>query len=143
MKKITLFILILLVVISLAVSCLRETSFSQKISGKWKMVKVLELNKDVTENHNPNNDRWISFKADPDSLTGGTFKSGTGEETENTGKWYFNEKINELHLDSDIGEEDDSYWEVSFTVDTMFWKGRKFEFNKRFEIIQKRAGESE
>ena len=76
-------------------------------------------------------------------MTGGTFKSGTGEETENTGKWYFNEKINELHLDSDIGEEDDSYWEVSFTVDTMFWKGRKFEFNKRFEIIQKRAGESE
>ena len=115
----------------------------EKISGKWKMVKVLELSEDVTASHNPNNERWISFKADPDSLTYGSFKSGTGEKTENTGKWYFNEKINELHMDNNAGEEDDSYWEVSLNADTMFWRGRKFEFNKRFEIIHKKARELE
>ena len=139
MKKISLLILTLLFILSFAVSCSRETSFSEKISGKWKMVKVLELNDDVTENHNPGNNRWISFKANPDTSFQGTFESGTGEERENTGKWFYDEKLNEFFLDSDAGEEDDSYWQVSFNADTMCWKGRKFEFNKRFEIFYKKA----
>ena len=139
MKKFDPFILILLVIVVLSFSCSSENSFSEKISGKWKMVKVLELNEDVTENHNPGNNRWISFKADPDFPAGGTFESAAGEERENTGKWSFSEKDNELFLDSDAGEDDDSYWEVSFNADSMFWRGRKFEFNKRFEIIHKKA----
>jgi hypothetical protein len=139
MREANPYILILTTVLIVIFSCSREISFSEKISSKWDMIKVVELSEDVTEIHNPNNNRWISFKADTDSPAIGSFKSGTGRKTENTGKWSFSEESNELYLDSDAGVEDDSYWEVSFNADSMFWNGRKFEFNKRFEIIHKKS----
>lgn len=136
MKKLNLYKLLVGSILTLAFSCSGQMNFSEKISGKWIMVKVLELSEDVTENHNPDQNRWISFKADPDIPGSGSFESGPGEEEiGNTGKWFFNEKEKEFFLDSDAGEEDDSYWEVSFNSDSMRWKGRKFEFNKRFEIF--------
>ena len=139
MKKNNPFILVLFLTVALSFSCSSENSFNEKISGKWKMVKVLELSEDVTASHNPGNNRWISFKANADIPFKGNFKSGTGEERENTGKWFYNDKKKEFFLDSDAGEEDDSYWEVLFNADSMYWKGRKFEFNKRFEIFYKKA----
>ena len=139
MKKISLINLTPLFILLLTVSCSSGESFSKKISGKWLMVKVLELSEDVTQSHNANNNRWISFKASPDNPFEGSFESGTGEERENSGKWFYKEKTNEFFLDSDAGEEDDSYWDVSFNADSMYWKGRKFEFNKRFEIFYKKA----
>lgn len=139
MKKITQIKLILTCILTLVLSCSKEMNFSENITGKWIMVKVLELSEDVTENHNPHKNRWISFKADPDILGSGSFESGTGRVTENTGKWFFNEKEKEFFLDSNAGEDDDSYWEVSFNADSMQWKGRKFEFNKRFEIFYKKS----
>jgi hypothetical protein len=139
MKKFYLHKLLAGGILTLAFSCSVQNNFSENISGKWIMVKVLELSEDVTDNHNPDQNRWISFKADPDIPGSGSFESGTGEEMKNTGKWFFNEKEKEFFLDSDAGEEDDSYWEVSFNSDSMHWKGRKFEFNKRFEIFYKKS----
>jgi len=140
MKKINTLIFILTFILVISFSCSNRNSFSEKISGKWMMVKVLELSEDVTNNHNPGNNRWISFIAEPDTPDSWRFESGTGEDRENTGKWFYNTKENVLFLDSDAGEGDDSYWEVSFKADSMYWKGRKFEFNKRFEIFYKKAG---
>jgi hypothetical protein len=57
-----------------------------------------------------------------------------------SGKWFYDEKTNEFFLDGNAGQEDDSYWRVSLNDDSMYWKGRKFEFNKRFEIFFKKAG---
>jgi hypothetical protein len=139
MKAINYNVLILSVIIIFALSCSSSSNFGKKISGKWFMVKVMELSKDVTASHNPNNNRWISFKADKDFSFKGSFESGTGEERENTGKWFYDDKTKEFFLDSDAGEDDDSYWEVSFNADSMYWKGKKFEFNKRFEIFYKKA----
>ena len=101
---------------------------SKSIIGNWKMVKVLEMSEDVTEKHNPDNSRWIIFNEDS------TFVSGSAEKKENTGRWTIDETTKELYLDSDAGEDDDSYWEVSFNDNLMDWKGRRFEFNKRFEM---------
>jgi hypothetical protein len=70
--------------------------------------------------------------------TEGSFVSGRGDYRENTGKWIINEKEKELFIDSDAGEDDDSYWEISIDNDKMFWKGKKFEFNKRFEIVHRK-----
>jgi hypothetical protein len=139
MKKVNHSILIIFFILSLAVFCSGGSNFGKKISCKWFMVKVLELSKNVTASHNPKNNRWISFKADKNFSFQGSFESGTGEERENTGKWFYDEKTKEFFLDSDAGEDDDSYWEVSFNADSMNWKGRKFEFNKRFEIFYKKA----
>jgi hypothetical protein len=96
------------------------------------MIKVLELSKDVTAKHNPDNSRWVSFQKDS------TFESGAGEKTDNTGKWIIDENEKELYLDSDAGEDDNSYWEVTFDANIMHWKGGRFEFNKRFEIVHQR-----
>ena len=67
----------------------------------------------------------------------GTFKSGGDPYGENTGKWSFNEQ-EILFIDSDAGEDDDSYWQVKISKDTMIWQGMKFDFAKRFEIIHQK-----
>jgi len=139
MKKFNSHKLILGGILILAFSCSEQLNFGEKISGKWNMVKVLEFSEDVTENHNPGHNRWISFKADPETPFEGSFESGTGGVMKNTGRWFLNEKGEEFFLDSDAGEEDDSYWVVTFSSDSMHWKGRKFEFNKRFEIFYKKS----
>ena len=118
-----------LIFIFLTFSCSSGNDIKKEIIGKWKMTKVKELSEDVTQRHNPDKDRWIRFKEDDE-----TFESGKGDTKGNSGKWSYNEKENELYLDSDAGEDDDSYWSVTIIKDTMVWKGRKFEFNKRFEI---------
>jgi hypothetical protein len=114
-----------------------DSGLSKKIEGKWEMIKVMELSEDVTESHNPDNDRWIHFKSNSAVDTEGTFVSGKGENNENTGKWIIDKK--ELFIDSDAGEDDDSYWEISIDNDKMYWKGQRFEFNKRFEIVHRRV----
>ena len=111
----------------------------KQIPGKWKMDKVMEESEDVTQIHNPDNNRWIRFEKQSDIVNGGLFESGSWDKTENTGKWYYDEKENEMYLDSDAGEDDDSYWSITIKNDTMKWKGRRFEFNKRFEILHTRV----
>jgi hypothetical protein len=45
-----------------------DHSLSKEIIGKWEMFTVLELSEDVTENHNPDNDRWIHFMPEQKDL---------------------------------------------------------------------------
>ncbi len=120
-------------------SCRGDISIKDKIIGKWKMIKVLELSEDVTERHNPDKNRWIRFLEDRSINEGGLFESGRDNVKENSGKWFYDKGEKELYLDSDAGEDDDSYWSVTIEKNTMLWKGRKFEFNKRFEIEYVRA----
>lgn len=136
MKRTNSILIILLVSIACIPFCSRKNSISERIIGKWKMTKVLELTEDVTEKHNPDNNRWIRFINDPETENGGTFESGSGDKTENTGKWFINK--DELFIDSDAGEEDDSYWQIKIDEDEMYWKGKRFDFNKRFEIFHER-----
>ena len=124
------FILYFSILLSYNFAYSQSDSLNKLIIGKWKMIKVVELSKDVTEKHNPDNNRWISFKEDS------TFESGAGEKKDNTGRWSIDNK--ELFLDSDAGENDDSYWEVKFDGNIMDWQGKRFEFNKRFEIIHEK-----
>lgn len=123
MKKI---IPVLLVVVLF--SCSSDKGLSENILGRWYMSKVYELGKDVTVQHNPQNKRWINFN------NNGTFESGGDPAGYNTGKWSVDLNNNILFLDSDAGEDDDSYWILKFEDDIMKWQGTKFEFNKRFKI---------
>lgn len=127
MNKALVFIIVLLVI-----SCSTDRDINNIIIGKWYMSKVYELGEDVTEQHNPLNERWVNFKED------GTFESGGKPAEYNAGKWNIDPETGELYLDSDAGEEDDSYWKVSFIEGRMNWQGSKFEFNKRFSIEHER-----
>ena len=68
---------------------------------------------------------------------GGYFESGRGDQKENTGRWSF--KGFEIFIDSNAGDDDDSYWQVIIKGDTMHWIGQRFDFNKRFEIFYDRV----
>ncbi len=100
-----------------------------EIQGKWNMYKVIQDAKDVTAEHNPNKDRYVIFNKD------NTFESGGKPFGKNTGKYDFNLNDKTLFLDSDAGQEDDSYWKVTFKSDTMYWQGYGSEWAKDFVLI--------
>ncbi len=108
-------------------------TIGHQIQGRWNMTTILMDQADVTSEHNPANNRYIIFNTDH------TFESGGDPAGKNTGKWEFDESSRTLFLDSDAGEEDDSYWIVSINGDLMHWQGTHFEFNSRFSIDHTRA----
>ncbi len=108
------------------VSC-AKTNVEDQILGRWEMSKVLQTGKDVTDQHNPERNRFINFNPD------GTFESGGDPFGPNTGKYSFDEKGN-LYLDSDAGPDDDSSWLVNISENEMIWKGLANEFAREFEL---------
>lgn len=96
------------------------------------MESVVQSGNDVTSQHNPKNNRYISFLED------GTFESGGDPFGINTGKYSF-DKSGSLLLDSEAGPEDDSIWDISFEEDLMVWKGLGSEFARNFILKHRRA----
>lgn len=72
---------------------------------------------------------------------GHSVESGGDPYGKNTGRWTLDETTNELYLDSDAGEEDDSHWIVRIEGSTMHWKGTRGDFNTRFSIEHVRAAD--
>ena len=106
---------------------------SEQMVGRWKMDKVImDTTDDVTSEHNPQGNRYISFNNDQ------TFKSGGDPYGENTGRWTLDGVSGELFLDSDAGEEDDSHWIITIDGDQMRWQGTNNAFNSRFVIHHNR-----
>lgn len=110
----------------------RDRSLSAVVVGTWDMEEVYQDGQGVTEQHDPSDNRWFAFESD------GTFISDGDPHGRNTGRWTLNEQTQELHIDSDAGENDDSYWIVSVEGNTMHWQGARFEWNKRFELVHLR-----
>jgi len=109
------------------------SSPNNTITGKWLMHKVIQNKQDVTDEHDPHNERFLVLN--PDS----SFESGGRPFGANTGKYSFNASENQLFLDSDTGPEDDSYWKVNISNDTMYWQGVGTAWAEDFQIIQTRA----
>jgi hypothetical protein len=105
----------------------------QKLEGKWMMHQVLQDGEDVTEEHNPQQDRYIIFWED------GIFESGGTPYGSNTGRYTYAPEEGSLFLDSDAGPDDDSRWKVTIEQDTMKWQGVGGEWANRFRIIHHRS----
>jgi len=118
----------ILIFLGLIVGC--TSSPTDEITGKWFMYKVIQNEQDVTSEHNPYNERYLTLKVDS------SFESGGRPYGENTGKYVFNEKENTLFLDSDAGPDDDSHWNVTISNDTMYWQGYGSEWAENFRIVQ-------
>jgi hypothetical protein len=103
------------------------------IIGKWKMVTVLEGNQDVTPLMNPEDDRWIEFKAD------GSFKSGGGSHGSNSGTYLVDNIEKTLQLDSDAGEDDNSQWRLQFREDLLYMRGIGSQRQEMTTVISQRV----
>ena len=97
------------------------------------MERVLDCGTDTTDAHNPADDRYVVPRAD------GSFESGGQPYGLNTGRWYFNPAYNELTLDSDLGDADDTFWIVTVEGRQMEWAGVWSETARRFRIFARRA----
>ncbi|PHN04280.1 hypothetical protein CRP01_22215 [Flavilitoribacter nigricans DSM 23189 = NBRC 102662] len=112
--------------------CGETTLQSDQLVRKWEMGTIMQNGQDVSDQHNPENNRWIELKAD------GTFVSDGDPYGRNTGKWSYDETTSELFLDSDAGEGDDSYWTISSTGDQLVLKGARSEFTREFSMVWKK-----
>ncbi len=122
--------LILLLLIFLS-SCGQLDHLDQEIVGTWTMEKVYEYEKDVTEKHNPSDDRWIEFKSD------GTFESGGQPFGRNTCRWTADNERSILYIDSDV-DDDDSEWHVTFDKDQSIWTGIGHPRKENTKLIHRR-----
>jgi len=107
---------ICLLLFGLVMASCQSRNAQDQLVGTWLMDKVYEYDKDVTEKHNPNNDRWIEFKSD------GTFISDGQPFGYNKGRWRVENEQSILYLDSDV-DDDDSEWKISFNDDKTIWTG--------------------
>ena len=118
-----------LIMVLLAFAIIGCSSDNQELIGKWQMHKVIQSGVDVSEEHNPNNDRIITIYADS------TFETNGTPFGKNMGKYKYDNVEMTLFLDSDAGPEDDSQWKVRFSEDTMYWQGFGTEWADEFELI--------
>ena len=109
------------------------TSSDRALVGRWDMERITDGRTDVTAEANPAGDRFITLHAD------GTFESGGQPYGRNTGRWTLDPAYNELILESDLGDADDSYWIVTLDGDEMEWAGVRSETARRFRILSRRA----
>ena len=121
----------------LMVSCSASKSLNSELSHTWKMMQVTSEGEDVTQEHNPNNDRFIQFKPD------GTFKSGGTPMGVNTGKYILDINAGTLFLDSDAGEDDDSKWNVQIGSNQMVWTGIGSAWHQNFKLTFEKIPDSE
>ena len=112
------------------ISC--SSNESQSINGKWLLHAVVQSGENVTEEHDPFDERFLTINED------GTFASGGRPFGENTGKYELNQEDMTLFFDSDLGEEDDSNWIVTLNGDTMHWQGYGTAWAEDFELIHVR-----
>lgn len=110
-------------------ACQESSITSDQLINKWNMGAIIQNEKDVSAQHNPNHNRWIELQAD------GTFISDGDPYGRNTGKWTFDQKTKELFLDSDVGEGDDSYWIMSSTNNGMILTGTRSAFTRQFSMV--------
>ena len=117
--------------------CISVTVQAQKLErkliGKWEMSLVIMDGTDVTEEHNPKNNRFFIFEEN------GTFESGGDPYGKNTGRVFVNNLNRTIYIDSDQGADDDSMWIVSFDKDEMIWSGTNTDWNGRFEVRHKKV----
>lgn len=119
----------LLLLIAACQSTQTPASTESLLIGRWDMAQVYDGGEDVTAEHNPAGNRWVAFASE------GTFISDGDPYGRNAGRWTYDPATQELYLDSDAGEGDDSYWIVQVEGDEMHWQGARSAFTKRFEIV--------
>lgn len=112
-------------------SCIQSNRLDKNIIGTWTMDKVYEYGNEVTEKHNPKNDRWIEFKAD------GSFISDGEPFGRNSGRWTTDNDKSILYIDSDV-DDDDSEWKVTFNKDQITWTGIGHPRKENTKLIHKR-----
>jgi hypothetical protein len=110
-----------------------ELSARDALVGRWDMERVLDDGTDVTAQANPDGNRFLVLHAD------GTFEGGGRASDRNSGRWVYREGTRRLGLDSDLGPDNDSIWEVTLRGNRMEWAGVGSDYARRFRITSRRV----
>lgn len=121
----------LIILITGLFSCSISQTPEKQLIGKWTMVKVYNDENDVTNKHNPKNNRWIKFNRN------GSYESGGDPYGDNDGEWELDSEKLILFLDSKM-EDDDSEWEISFEDNKTIWTGIGTPRQEQFKLIHKK-----
>ena len=124
-------ILSLIILITGLFSCSSNQDPNKQLVGKWTMVKVYDGKNDVTNKHNPKNNRWIKFNRN------GSFESGGDPHGYNDGNWELDPEKLILFLDSNT-EGDDSEWKIIFDGNKTIWTGIGTPRQERFKLISEK-----
>ncbi len=114
-------------------ACATTATLPEEMAGKWRMAGIRIFENDASPTLNPMNNRWISFSP------AGTFRSGSGDETENAGTFSFSAEEARLDLDSDAGPGDDSSWRLTLRHDSLFMRGIGTERQNNSELVLVRS----
>lgn len=112
-------------------SCDSKDNLNKKILGTWYIHRIYDGEKDVTNEHNPKNDRWIKFNKN------GSFESDGTPYGYNDGNWELDIDKSTLFIDSKI-ENDDSEWNIIFKGEEFIWTGIGTPRQENFKIVQKK-----
>lgn len=112
-----------------------NSNLKNDLTSKWMMHQVWEGEQNVTEQHNPNHDRYIWFRTD------GTFESGGTPYGTNTGKYNLDAEAGTIFLDSDAGEGDDSEWRLSIKGEKLTMRGIGTPRQESFQLVFIKADE--
>jgi len=124
-------ILSLIILITGLFSCSSNQTPKKQLIGKWTMIKVYDGENDVTNKHNPKNNRWIKFNRN------GSFESGGDPHGYNDGSWELDPEKLILFLDSNT-EDDDSEWKIDFDDNKTIWTGIGTPRQEQFKLISKK-----
>ncbi len=119
----------------IAAGCVTSSqALADRLIGRWEMKQIIrDKIGDVTTQQNPELNRYYVLNRDK------SYESGGEPYGTQTGTWSFEISSNTLFMDSDAGEDTDSYWIVTLDDEQMLWEGTQFDFNSWFEITFERS----
>ncbi len=123
------------VLLTFFISCnpnqsLEQYTIEHALIGKWMMYKVYHKGKDITEEHNPEQSRWVKFAKN------GQYASGGAPYEVTLGHWKLDGNIDVLEMSN--GKSPNSLWKVILEGNELYWDGTGSEEMEKFRFILRR-----
>ena len=130
-KKINMKYFLFILFVGLLFLNFKDADPQSQLPGLWELAAVYEDSIDVTEKHDPFDERYIRFYAT------GAFESDGRPFTFNEGKWKLSKDQSILEIYSSV-ENDDSVWRIRIQDDRMEWKGVGSDWKEGFLLCFER-----
>lgn len=108
--------------------CRSDTGGTDRLTGRWVMVKVVDHGEDITAQHFPSRRNWLEFR------NTGMYVGYNHSEPRDSGEWHYDSFAKTLHLEGRFHLSDSSHWVVRFNQNAMTWQGIRTKENRRLRL---------